>query len=147
MDSRSGLRHAAIGKSIPAIPKPPRPWWTAGQMIWLGSRSFALLVVLGLLLLVRFDLTSLLFTTALGKKLLLEAAALVLIGTGVELVFFFGLNYALPPEDAGRHARRRLWTILGSGVLTLFFFVPGLFTLWVGPAAVRIVEVLEQEQP
>jgi hypothetical protein len=147
MASLPSIKSSLSAYRVPAFPQGPRALWTRGQALWIVGRLVLLLVIAGLLLLVRQTETSALFTSPLGRKLLLGAGVYALLGSALELVIYLGLNYVLPPEQGARQILRWTLTIVASAVVTIIFFAPGVFTLLVGPASIQIAETMQHTEP
>ncbi len=121
-----------------------RVWLTRGQV---ALRAFGLglpAALLLVLLAVDYQRTSLLFRDPLGQKMLTAAGALLVVGLGLHLPACVALNRVAPPGNDGLRARRMVLSFLLEGTHFLFFCLPAVFVLLVGPAAVTITRTLAQ---
>lgn len=127
----------------PAVAVPARKLaLTTWLLKWGGLQAAVLVVFVAAMLVVNYSATSLLFTTAVGQKLVAQCvfylAGGVVVGLGIALV----LDIMWP----GWHQRRpraavTLRWLLGGAQLVLFF-LPAVYVTLIGPSIIRITQQL-----
>lgn len=142
MSEHVNAQQRAAGETAGPLPRPRGAWLTRGQ-ITLRAVQFGLLgVILLVMLLVNFEGTSLLFRDPLGRKMLLQAMTLLACGLALHLLACAALNQLAPPGDEALRARRRVLSWLLESAYFLIFYLPVVFVLVVGPAALTIMDAL-----
>jgi hypothetical protein len=117
-------------------------WFTGWQLTWLGVQ-FGFLVVLGVVLEVgNGDYVSVLWSDPLGVKMAASAAGLLAVWAIVYLLGCVLLNRLFTPSDSGRGPLYWLLVTVGQPLGFIVFYLPAVFTLLVGPAAVQIQQQL-----
>jgi hypothetical protein len=146
MSHSSGLHGAFTSGPFPAMPTHLGRLWKGWQLTLILGRTFCLVGFFLLMLHTRYDAMSVLLTTPLGKKMLVHCIGLIVLGTGLELLMFAVLNHW---EAARPGSGRGLWLGLaafGEVALCLFCFLPAIYVVAIGPAAVGIMENLAHVQ-
>lgn len=116
-------------------------WWTVGQLAFVAAEAIVLAGCVAVLLLTRYDYVHVLWTHPVGVRML-SIAALLTVGN---FLSFLGitwlLNRLLPPGPDAGVARVLVHVVVGT-ILFLLLFVPVLFILFTGPAAILIQDNL-----
>jgi hypothetical protein len=127
-----------------AAPGTREAWLTRGQMT-LRAVQFGLLAALFVVLLaIGFERTSLLFRDPLGQKMVGTAGALLAVGLVLSLLGCVCLNQAAPAGNETLQTRRLVLSVLLEAAHFLLFYLPAVFVLLIGPAAIQIVRTMAQ---
>jgi hypothetical protein len=116
----------------PAATAHPRIWWTRGQLLFVVGQLSVLLATSAVLLLIRADRASLLWTEPHRRKLVAVMGIMLAGDFGSFLLIGLLLNRLLPFTDP--HAlglRRAIQGVVGV-ILLLFLFLPALYVLVIG---------------
>jgi hypothetical protein len=114
------------------------PWFTGGQLGWLGVQ-WAVIAVLGLFLAAtKADYVTLLWSDPLGLKMAASAAGLLAVGSAIYLAGCLFLNRYGGRSPTGRGVGYWLFTAVFVPLCFVVFFLPAVFTIMVGPAAIQI---------
>jgi len=146
MSQSSGLHGAFSSGPFPVMPTHLGRLWKGWQFTLILGRTFCLVGFFLLMLHTRYDAMSVLLTTPLGKKMLLQGIGLVVLGTGLELLMFAALNHWEAAQSGSGRGLRLGLAALGEVALCLFCFLPALYAVTIGPAAVGIMENLAHAQ-
>ena len=116
----------------------PQPWFTWLQLTWVGLQLLGLAAVGGVQYARDPDTFRLLWADPMGRKMLLTGGAVLAGGIALLLAACVPLN-----RWAGRDPRRRLalyrGLMVGLGAFQFAaFYLPAVFALTVGPAAVAV---------
>jgi hypothetical protein len=85
-----------------------------------------------------------LLTTAMGNRMVVRAFVLLAVGTFFELGLFALINWWEFKRPASRVVGR-VFTVLGSETLLwVFCFLPAVYVMFLGPAAVEIINLLSR---
>jgi len=128
---------------VPAdLQLPSSIWWTRGQLAVVALEALAVLGLLFVMYLLNHDYTILLWRSPMGLRMLIIAVLLLLVNFAVFLGLCLWFNYAMPAKDDTKRGRRTVahW-VLGL-LLLLFFYLPIVFVILIGPAAIAIQENL-----
>jgi hypothetical protein len=132
--------------SIPALSTSFGRLWHGWQLAWIIVRTLFLVGYFFVMLHTRHDDTSLLLTTNAGNKMLIQGAALIILGTGLELLLFGILNHWQAARPTSGRGLRIAVGVIGEIAFLAFCFVPAMFILSIGPASLRIMENLMHVQ-
>jgi hypothetical protein len=125
----------------PAAPR--RFTWTAWQLRWGGFQLALLAVLTGCSVLFNSAMTSLLVTTSLGQKLVVQSAVLLVAGLGLGLGACLLLDLTFPGwQERHKGSATAVRWLLG-GTQTVLFFLPALFVVLVGPSAIQIAQAMQ----
>jgi hypothetical protein len=129
------LRSFLPGSENDVLDPKERPFLPARYWFDLLALPAFILALFGLFLTVKYDYLRMLWETALGIKMLVMASAAFMLGHVITTVLYIIRNRTSPEQ-------RGLRTFLSIALfLTLLFFVlPLIFVILVGPAAIQIVE-------
>jgi hypothetical protein len=110
----------------------PRVWWTRGQLLFVVGQFLVLLATSAVLLLIRADRASLLWTDPQRRKLVTVMGIMLAGDFGSFLLIGLLLNRLVPFTDP--HAlgvRRAIQGVVGV-ILLMFLFLPALYVLVIG---------------
>lgn len=114
--------------------------WNRLQLSWLIMPSAFLAFMLAAAFLLNPSYTKRLFTNPQGVKMAVGAAVLFVAGTIAYLAVCAWINNYYPAEDERRGRINRFLSNLFGTIYLLVSYLPAVFTIWVGPAALRISE-------
>jgi hypothetical protein len=119
-------------------------FWTNWQLKWAVIQIGLGLAFFSAMLLAHYSYTSLLLTSSIGFKMLVEALVWLLIGVGGILAACWVLDRRL----VGWHQRQQgasvgLYLVL-AGVQFIVFFMPVFFVVRDGPIVIQISQTLLQ---
>jgi hypothetical protein len=133
-------------------PEPFDPQWQpresqpsaglAARLPWLGLQAGLVLGLWAVLAVVNPEYAGLLFRHPTGVKLVVGALALLVVYFAGSLLLYVALDQMAPPRDDSQRAVRRSHAGLLVGVMFIVFYLPAVFVILVGPAAIRIMDSL-----
>jgi hypothetical protein len=139
MSQASGIHSALPILSAPAAPSGARRLWKNWQIAYVLGRTVFLLGFFFLTENRRFHDTSLLISTALGNRMLVQALIGLSIGTILEMLLFALINW----WEAAKPTSRVIWRVAtvtaSEALLWVFCFIPAFYVMFLGPAAVEIM--------
>jgi hypothetical protein len=130
------------GPDLPPMPllvQRPAPIWTPGQLAFLAGQFTVLVAVYMFLRATNWAYLQILFTHPVGIKMLIIAVVMMLINAALYLGLTFALNQALLRGE-GRRKTHAVLAVLLACVHLILFFIPALYVLLAGPAAIQIME-------
>lgn len=116
-------------------------WWTVGQLLVMAVEAIVLVGCFAMLLLTRYNYVSVLWTHPVGVRMLIIAGLLTIGNFLSFLGITWLLNRLLPPGPDAGVARVLVHLVVGI-ILFLLLYVPVLFILFTGPAAILIQDNL-----
>jgi hypothetical protein len=142
MSQASAIRPALPTVPAASLPTGSRKLWKGWQIAYVIGRTVFLI---GFFLLMEHRHghdTSLLLSTSLGNKMFVQALMLLAIGTFFEMVLFALLNWWEAKQPASGVIWRVAAVMGGEALLWLFCFLPVFYVMFLGPAAVEIMNTL-----
>jgi hypothetical protein len=116
--------------------------WTSLHARWMVFQLGMLFALFAVLCLVRYEDTRMLWSTMLGIKMLIQTAVLLSLGFLISYIACRLMDRVRPEW----HQEHPVWGVVGAvGLLSIQFvwlFIPAVFVLITGPAAVQIVQNL-----
>jgi hypothetical protein len=145
MSQASGIRTALPTLSTPAVTGGASRLWKNWQIAYVLARTIFLIGFFFLMENRRYHDTSLLITSVLGNKLLIQALILLGIGTCLEMLLFALINW----WEAKRPTSCVIWrvaTVVSSeALLWVFCFIPAFYVMFLGPAAIEIMNTFSRK--
>ena len=114
----------------------PRPILTRGQCVEIALLPTFTGLLMFVMLSIKFDYVKSLWETPLGIKMMVSGMLLMFVGIAVTTLLYIIRNRVALEAGSGKAV---LLTI-GFGLTFLFFFMPAIFVILIGPAAIQIVE-------
>jgi hypothetical protein len=129
--------------SVPVdLQMPSSIWWTVGQWSFIAAEVLGLLSLWIGMSVLQPDYISVLWTHPSGLRMLITGMALLILN----FVGFLGLclvfNHWMPATDESKRGRRAVAHGVLIAILLLLFYLPFVFIITVGPAAIQIQENL-----
>jgi hypothetical protein len=145
MSQASGIRSALPDIAAPEIPIGNRKLWKRWQIVYVLVRT---VFFVGFFLLIEFRRlqdVSLLLSTSLRNRVLIQAIILLSIGTILEMLLLALLNSWEAKQLKSGVFRRSVTVIACESLLWFFCFFPAFCALVLGPAASAIMKLVSHD--
>jgi hypothetical protein len=140
MSQASGIRSALPAFSDPTIPAGDRKLWKRWQIVFVIGRTVFLLGFFVLMEYRRVHDLNLVLSQAVENHALIRAISLLAVGTFLEVLLFALINRWEAKQPTS--SLRSVTVLAGGSLLWLFCFLPGLYALVLGPAAMAIMKTI-----
>lgn len=120
----------------------PSIWWTGGQLAFVAFEAMAVLAVVVGVYVLQPDYVALLWQHPTGIKMLVVSVLLLVVNFAGFLGLCLWFNHRMPPGDETKQGRRTIAHWLFALLFLVFLYLPVMFVILVGPAAIAIQESL-----